>query len=204
MQLPPCELQGHMDINNATPNLEWLGIDLPPWFVTQSDDELSAAYAAEKEEERRRASAVRHSFQPRLDWRISAAEMHGLFRELAGFLYMKELSPFIGGSQGITFNISSFQVVYRFQALRILKTGVPLEKMTITCLNHIWTVQNLGRSRALLRSFSRDFPEAGYTEELWDAEEMAIIKSETQVMGLPPEYEFGLSRWDIEAMTPQQ
>jgi len=191
-----------VDINNAAPNLEWLGIDLPPWFVTGSDDELSAVCTAEKEEEREIATAVRNSFSPQLDRRISAGELHDLFRELAGFLHMKELSPFIEGSQGTTFNIWTFHVVHTFQALRILKAGVPLEKMTITCMNHIWAIQNLGRSRALLRSFSRESPEAGYTEELWDVEEMAMIKREKQVMGLPPEYEFGLSRWDIKAMKP--
>lgn len=168
--LDPLDADNIKFINTTWPNIEWLGIDFPAQSFT---------------------SEVAGSWN-------SSIEIQELLDALPEFKSLRELSAFIERHQGTAFEIYGFDIIKAFQLLRQRKIGLPLEKMTVTCINHVWKVEGLAPSRTLLRSFSRDRPEDGYTVQLWDTDKLLPVKTETVVQGLPPKYEFGLSKWEIE------
>lgn len=155
-------------MNHHSPNIEWLGIDLAPEAFNLYDHEKFC----------------------------SKPNGRQLLYTLLDFRSLRELSVFVEGRQSSSFSIANVEVILAFLYLRGNKSGVPLENMTVTCINHIWIVQALTPSRTVLRSFSRDRPQEGYLVQLWD--KTVCLQSEKETLGLPPPYEFGLSKWEIE------
>jgi hypothetical protein len=69
--------------------------------------------------------------------------------------------------------------------------------MRFDCNNHVWKLTEVSPSKLLIRSFSRDNPEKGYSLELWDLRECMPESSEVVPAHVEPEYEWGLTKWEL-------
>jgi hypothetical protein len=116
---------------------------------------------------------------------------------LSRFQAMESISLFVPGYNSKDWDLYTFELAQVFSHFQLRKRGKSLSSLRIDCNNHVWKLSALGPSKVLIKSFSRDKPEPGYLVEMWDLVEFTLESSETVSARVEPEYEWGLTKWEL-------
>jgi hypothetical protein len=157
-------------IRRSCPVLAWIGITI------QWTDLISPLYCPEPE---------------------GFVQPTGFLDALTEFEALQTVSCFIPGHNGRHWSLNNFEFAHVFYRFRLNKRGKALTSMRFDCNNNVWKLTALGPSKLLIRSFSRDNPEKGYSLELWDLTECIPEYSEVVPAHVEPEYEWGLTKWEL-------
>jgi hypothetical protein len=157
-------------IRQSCPVLAWIGITI------QWTDLISPIYSSKSD---------------------GTVQPTGFLDALTEFEALQTISCFISGLQGKDWSLNNFEFVDVYYKLRLNKRGKALTSMRFDCNNHVWKLTELSPSKLLVRSFSRDHPEKGYSLELWDLTECMPEYSEVVPAHVEPEYEWGLTKWEL-------
>jgi hypothetical protein len=157
-------------IRRSCPVLAWIGITI------QWTDLISLLYSPKVEE---------------------LVQPTGFLDALTEFEALQTISCFMSGQNGKDWSLNNFEFAHAFYKFRLNKRGKALTSMRFDCNNHVWKLTALGPSKLLIRSFSRDNPEKGYSLELWDLTECMPEYLEAVPAHVEPEYEWGLTKWEL-------
>lgn len=122
------------------------------------------------------------------------------FKPLLQYRCLRTLSVFIPEKVNEDWDLSDSEIVHAFQKLSDRKIGCQLASLEVICRSHLWTANDLGRGRALLQSYRRgDWRKnLSVKVEVWGSQPMVLCQSWTEHRWMPPKFEFGLSKCEIE------
>jgi hypothetical protein len=161
-------------IQQSCSQLMWLGITVP----------LSAI------------SPLFHSASACYDVRSATAYLQCITE----FRSLDSASLFVHGFVGEDWELPSTRVVEAFHRIRALKQGRPLSSLQVLCNNHTWDLNELSRTRILLRSYPRGYDNTRQKvqSEVWDTVALTPLSSRWSYVSQSPPYEWGLSKWELE------
>lgn len=121
-------------------------------------------------------------------------------RCITEFRSLDSVSLFVHGFVGEDWELPNARVVETFDQIRALKQGRPLSSLQVLCNNRTWDLNELSRTRILLRSYPREYDNTRQKvqSEVWDTVTLTPLSSRWIYVSQPPSYEWGLSKWELE------